>query len=164
MISHLRAIAEVAAGFRIRTVIHPHAGGYIEFDDEIRRVAEDLSPRVAGLCLDTGHLRFSGMDPVEWIRAFASRLDYVHFKDIDPEVHRQVLQRRIRFFAACAEGVMCPIATGTIDYPAIRRTLEEIGYQGFATVEQERDPRNAGTSLRDMTASRRYLRSVGFGG
>lgn len=162
MARHIAAIARVAASHGVRTVIHPHAGGYIEFADEIRRVAADVPAQVAGLCLDTGHLRFSGMDPLAWLRAFATRLDYVHFKDLDAGVHERILRERIRFFEACARGVMCPIGSGAIDYRAIRGVLEGIGYRGFATVEQERDPRNADTSLRDVTASLRYLASVGF--
>ena len=163
MIVHIEAICGVAARHGVRTVIHPHAGGYIEYADEIRRVAADVSPQQAGLCLDTGHLLFSGMEPLEWLREFAPRLDYVHFKDVDAAVHRQILGERIRFFEACARGVMCPIGKGAIDYPAVRLLLEEVGYHGFATVEQERDPRNASTSLRDVTESLAYLRSVGFG-
>jgi inosose dehydratase len=73
-----------------------------------------------------------------------------------------VMGRRIRFFEACAEGVMCPIGRGVVDYPAIRAALTRIDYQGFITVEQERDPRNADGSLADVKASREYLRSVGF--
>ena len=93
---------------------------------------------------------------------YADRLDYIHFKDIDARVLADVMGRRIRFFEACAEGVMCPIGRGMIDYPAIRAALARIDYQGFITVEQERDPRNAGGSLADVKASRDYLRSVGF--
>ena len=71
---------------------------------------------------------------------------------------------RIRFFEACAQGVMCPIGRGVIDYPAIRELLDRIGYDGFITVEQERDPRNAGGSLADVKASRDYLRASGSEG
>ena len=45
---------------------------------------------------------------------YADRLDYIHFKDIDPGVHRQVMKERIRFFDACARGVMCPIGKGVV--------------------------------------------------
>ena len=102
------------------------------------------------------------MDPVKTLEAHADRLDYVHFKDIHRAVFDRVMGERIRFFEACARGVMCPIGRGVIDYPAIRETLESIGYGGFVTVEQERDPRNAESSLADVKASRDYLRSVGF--
>jgi inosose dehydratase len=102
------------------------------------------------------------MDPVGTLEKYADRLDYIHFKDIDKAKFDAVMGRRIRFFEACAEGVMCPIGRGCIDYPAIRRALTRIGYAGFITVEQERDPRNAGGSLADVKASRDYLASVGF--
>ena len=76
--------------------------------------------------------------------------------------HADVTGRRIRFFEACAEGVMCPIGRGRIDYPAVRALLTEIGYAGYITIEQERDPRNAAGSLADLTASRDFLRRTGF--
>lgn len=163
MMEHIRAIAARAAHWDVRAVIHPHAGGYIEFADEIDRLAADIPDSVAGLCLDTGHLFYSGMDPVEWLRKYADRLDYIHFKDIDENVYNEVLRERIRFFEACAKGAMCPIGKGMLDYPAIYRLLtEEIGYAGYITVEQERDPRNSATSLRDVKASVDYLHSLGF--
>ena len=57
---------------------------------------------------------------------------------------------------------MCPIGQGVIDYPAIHAFLTEQGYGGYITVEQERDPRNVATSLRDVKASCDYLHSLGF--
>lgn len=163
MVSNVRAIADLARDRHgVRAVIHPHAGGYIEFEDELDRIATDIGPDVAGLCLDTGHMDYSGMDPVATLRAYADRLDYIHFKDIDAATYADVMSRRIRFFEACAEGVMCPIGRGRIDYPAIYRLLGEIGYGGFITIEQERDSRNAGGSLADLTASRDFLRAQGF--
>ena len=94
--------------------------------------------------------------------AYADRLDYIHFKDIDPAVYADVMGRRIRFFEACGEGVMCPIGRGRIDYPGLRRLLTELGYGGYITIEQERDPRNTGGILADLAASRTFLRNTGF--
>ncbi|VEA98942.1 putative epimerase/isomerase [Klebsiella pneumoniae] len=37
----------------------------------------------------------------------------------------------IDFFTACAEGVMCPLGSGAIDYPAIKDFLARRGYQGW---------------------------------
>lgn len=163
MMDHIKAIADLAnSKYGVRTVIHPHAGGYIEFADEIRQVIADIPYEMAGLCLDTGHLYYAGMDPVAWLRDNAERLDYIHFKDINREVFDEVMGEHIAFFDACAKGVMCPIGKGVIDYKAIRSLLDEINYHGYITIEQERDPRNADTSLRDVMASRQYLSSVGF--
>ncbi|MNP24626.1 Inosose dehydratase [compost metagenome] len=163
MMAHIRAIADIAwHQYGIRAVIHPHAGGYLEFADELARLVDDIPDEVAGLCLDTGHLYYAGMDPVASLRTYAHRLDYLHFKDIDPVVFDQVLNEHIRFFAACARGVMCPIGRGVIDYPALHSLVHELGYVGCITVEQERDPRNAGSSLDDVAVSRAYLARIGF--
>lgn len=163
LVDHVRQIAELSwREYGIRTVIHPHAGGYIEFADEIEQILRDIPHKVAGLCLDTGHAYYAGMDPVATLLRHADRLDYVHFKDIDRQVYERVMGQRIRFFEACAEGVMCPIGRGVLDYDGIREALHEIGYQGYITVEQERDPRNSGSVLADVKASRDFLRGVGF--
>lgn len=163
MVEHIEQIAQLAwREYGIRAVIHPHAGGYIEFADEIDQIVEDIPYETAGLCLDTGHLYYAGMDPETWLRRHAGRIDYVHFKDIDERVYREVMGQRIRFFDACAKGVMCPIGKGVLDYARIRQTLEVLNYQGYITVEQERDPRNAGSSLQDVTESLNFLKRVGF--
>ncbi|MER5172895.1 TIM barrel protein [Thioclava kandeliae] len=162
MMETLCQIADVARGYGVRAVIHPHAGGHIEFADEIERPVADIPPEVAGLCLDTGHTLYAGMDPVATLEKYWDRLDYIHFKDIDAEVFADVMGRKIRFFDACGEGVMCPIGRGVIDYPAIHALLEAKGYGGYITIEQERDPRNTGSILEDLAASRSYLRETGF--
>ena len=163
MVGNIRAIAELARDkYGVRTVIHPHAGGHIEFADEVERIVADIPAEVAGLCIDTGHTAYAGMDPVGTLRSYWPRLDYIHFKDIDPKVFDEVMGERIRFFDACAKGVMCPIGSGSISYPAIRALLTELGYGGYITIEQERDPRNTGSILDDLSASRAFLSRVGF--
>lgn len=162
MMNHMKGICQKAKEYGVRPVIHPHAGGYIEFADEIEAVVRDIPYELAGLCLDTGHLYYSGMDPSEFLKKYADQLDYVHFKDVDQAVYQQVLQEKIRFFEACGKGAMCPIGAGSLNYPEIKNTLEEIGYSGYITIEQERDPRNSDTSLRDVKASVDYLKSVGY--
>lgn len=163
MVDNIRAIAALARDkYGVRVTIHPHAGGYIEFADELERIVADMPADLAGLCLDTGHLTYSAMDPVSTLRRYWDRVDYIHFKDIDAKVYRAVMNERIRFFDACAKGVMCPIGRGSIDYPAIRALLSELGYGGYITIEQERDPRNTGGILKDLAASRAFLAQTGF--
>ncbi len=163
MVENIRAIATLARDkYGVRATIHPHAGGYIEFADELQQIVEDIPADLAGLCLDTGHMAYSGMDPVATLRRYWNRVDYIHFKDIDAAVFEAVMGEHIRFFDACAKGVMCPIGRGSIDYPVIRSLLTELGYGGYITIEQERDPRNAGNILDDLAASRAFLAENGF--
>lgn len=163
MVDNIRAIAETARDeFGVRAVIHPHAGGYIEFADEIARIVRDIGPDTAGLCLDTGHLAYSGMDPIAELDRYWQRVDYIHFKDIDPAVYDRIMSEHIRFFDACAQGVMCPIGEGNIDYAALSRFLKDKGYGGYITIEQERDPRNQATVQDDLARSRLFLANTGF--
>ncbi|SFJ77158.1 TIM barrel protein [Bradyrhizobium sp. Gha] len=163
MVDNIRAIAALARDkYGVRATIHPHAGGHIEFADELERIVNDIPADLAGLCLDTGHMAYSGMDPVATLRRYWDRVDYIHFKDIDVKVYQEVMRERIRFFDACAKGVMCPIGRGSIDYPAIHSFLTELGYGGYITIEQERDPRNTGSILDDLAASRTFLARTGF--
>ncbi|MBR0828590.1 TIM barrel protein [Bradyrhizobium manausense] len=163
MVANICAIAALARDkYGVRATIHPHAGGHIEFADELERIVSDIPADLAGLCLDTGHMAYSSMDPVATLRRYWDRVDYIHFKDIDAKVYQEVMGERIRFFDACAKGVMCPIGRGSIDYPAIRALLSELGYGGYITIEQERDPRNTGSILDDLAASRTFLARTGF--
>ncbi|MDR1801529.1 MAG: sugar phosphate isomerase/epimerase [Lachnospiraceae bacterium] len=158
LIGHIKGLCRIANGeYGVRPVIHPHAGGYIEFADEIDNIAEGITKEEAGLCLDTGHLWYSKMEPCKWLRKYADRLDYVHFKDINKAMYDQVMTEKIRFFDGCGKGVMCPIGEGVLDYGEIFNCLRDIGYNGYITIEQERDPRNASGSLKDVRRSLQYL-------
>ncbi len=162
MMQHIAAIAKIAASYDVRPVIHPHAGGYIEFADEIDQMLNDISPDLLGLCLDTGHLHYSQMDPAQWLKLCDDRVEYIHFKDINRDVYQSVLERHIGFFEACLEQVMCPIGQGDIDYRKILTVLDAIGYEGWITLEQERDPLDAAQTYEDIVKSRLFLTELGY--
>ena len=118
-----------------------------------------------GLNPDTLEISFTAYDIDEdgnWVNPRDDTPEKNELGRIAAQTFRQVMGQRIRFFEACAAGVMCPIGQGVLDYDGIRQALAEIGYQGYITVEQERDPRHAGSVLADVKASRDFLRGVGF--
>lgn len=157
----IRDICKIAKSYGIRPVIHPHAGGYIEFEDEIERFVQSVPYEECGLVLDTGHIYYAGGDPATVLRRYKDRLDYVHFKDVNQAVYDEVMKIEIDFFDACAKGAMCPIGKGALNYPEIRRTLDEIGYSGWVTIEQEKDPINVASSLEDVKSSFEYVSKLG---
>jgi len=163
MMTNILELCQIARSYGVRPVIHPHAGGFIEFADEIEKLTQAIAYEDAGLCLDTGHLYYSKMDPEAFLRTYWDRVDYIHFKDIDLAKYDEVMNKKIWFFDACAEQVMCPIGLGCIDYSRIHHFLtEEVRYEGFITIEQEKDPRNVASTLADLTRSVDYLTSIGF--
>ena len=156
MIETIATVAEVGRRHGLRPVVHPHAGGYIEFIDEIERLVADTD---LDLCLDTGHLAYAGIDAGWAIRRFASRLGYVHFKDIRRERIDRVRADAMTFWDAIADGVFCPIGEGVVDITDVLSALDEAGYRGFATIEQDRVP-GSGTPLEDLRRSLAVIESA----
>ncbi|PSW21763.1 AP endonuclease [Photobacterium sanctipauli] len=162
MMNTIKMISDIAAKYQVRAVVHPHAGGYIEYQDELDRMLKDIPAECAGLCLDTGHLYYAGMDPAQSLIEYSDRLEYVHFKDVNQAKLASAIQRKVGFWQACAEGVMCPIGEGAVNYEQVSQALEAIGYKGWITIEQERDPRHCETTFPDIKKSREYLLDHGF--
>src|SRR6185295_17301381 len=97
-LSELALIARNEYG--LSPVIHPHVGGYLEFADEIDAALTDLPEDRVGLCIDTGHSAYAGVDPIALFRRAADRVRYLHFKNIDAARHRSALDRQLDLFAA----------------------------------------------------------------
>lgn len=161
MINNIREISKLAWNeYGIRPVIHPHAGGFLEFTDETDQFLNDIPVEIAGLCLDTGHLYYAGDIPSQSLKYYASRLDYIHFKDINKKVYEKAIKERMGFFDACNLGVMCSIGKGCVDYNSVFKMLDELAYDGWITIEQERDPKNFSGALADIKFSYEFLQKT----
>lgn len=142
--------------------IHPHAGGFMDFEPEVERLLQDIDPDLLKICLDTGHSHYAGFDPVAFMKRHMDRITYVHFKDIDPKVKANVVANRINFYDACGQGIFCNLGDGETDFPAVRQLLLDNGYEGWCTVEQDCDPEGDTSPINDAIANRTYLESIGF--
>jgi inosose dehydratase len=158
LLAGIRRVAAVAADHGLRPVFHPHAGSYVEFEDEIERL---LSDDAIDLCVDTGHSAFAGVDPVALFARHSRRIPYLHLKDVDGSVLRRVRTLHLDFWTAIRAGVFCPVGRGIVDFPALAAALEAAGFDGWATVEQDRVP-GSGSPLQDVIDSRTYLERIGL--
>ena len=156
MLGEITALAAIARSHGLRPVVHPHAGGYLEFEDEIERLVADSD---LDLCLDTGHLALARMDPAEMIRRHAARLGHVHFKDLRPEVLARLDAEALTFWEAIEAGLFCPMGEGVVDLVDVFDALDAAGYSGFATIEQDRVP-GSGAPLDDLRRSMAVIESV----
>lgn len=142
--------------------IHPHAGGFMDFEPEVERLLQDVDADLLKICLDTGHSHYAGFDPVAFMKRHMDRITYVHFKDIDPKVKANVVANRINFYDACGQGIFCNLGDGETDFPAVRQLLLDNGYEGWCTVEQDCDPEGDTSPINNAIANRTYLESIGF--
>jgi inosose dehydratase len=144
-------VAAIAHAAGLDPLVHPHAGTYVEHAGEIEALLEATG---LGLCLDTGHLAYAGLDPVGW----ASRGDvrHVHLKDLDRAVLDATLARGGGFWDAVAAGVFCPLGSGAVDFAGVLGALRAAGYNGWATIEQDRVP-GSGEPVADVRRSVAHL-------
>jgi len=145
----------------LRTVFHHHIGTWVETPDETRKLLEMTDPAILGLCFDTGHWSFAGGDPVQGVQEFADRIWHVHFKDHEPNVARQSRQQGWDGPTSVGQGVFCELGRGDVDFPAVLKALQDIGYAGWIVVEQDVLP-GMGTPKESAQRNREYLRSIGL--
>jgi inosose dehydratase len=151
-------VASIASDeFGVRAVVHPHAGTYIEFRDEIDEIMEALSHEVLGLCVDTGHSIYAGVDPAELVRTYRERVEHIHLKDIDEMVLAETLLEGRSFWDAIRNGIFVPIGDGALNVSDFYLALQQVGYKRPITIEQDRDVSSKSSPLTDLRRSLQFL-------
>ena len=130
--------------FDIRAAIHNHGPDtptlFPTAESALKRIGN--RDRRIGVCLDVGHERRAGLDPVDFIRKHGERIYDVHLKNIkiDP----------VQNFAK--EG-----PRGELDIAGIFKALAEVGYTGVCHIEYEKDFED---NLAEVAESFGYYRGV----
>jgi inosose dehydratase len=145
----------------LRTVLHHHIGTWVETPEETDRVLRSTDREVLGLCLDTGHWRFAGGDPVEAVRRYGDRIWHVHFKDCQPQVAERSRQAGWGAVQSVENGVFCELGKGEVDFRAVVGALQARGYAAWIVVEQDVLP-GMGSPKESAARNREYLRSIGL--
>ena len=159
MLGQIEQVGDVARRHGLRPVVHPHAGGYIEFADEVERLVDDMD---VDLCIDTGHFAYARIDPVAAIERYAGRIGHMHLKDIRPDVLARIDAEELSFWEAIEAGIFCPLGEGLVDLGAVLDALDAAGFDGYTTIEQDRVP-GTGEALDDLRQSLAVLDRVGRG-
>ena len=145
----------------LRTTFHHHGGGYIETPAEVEELLDRSDPEILGLCLDTGHFAFGGGDPAEAIRSFADRIWHIHLKDFDPSIASRSQEENWDYLESLRIGVFSELGKGAVDFPAVLRALDSIGFDSWVVVEQDLFP-GAGTPKESAIRNRAYLHQLGI--
>jgi inosose dehydratase len=126
----------------VRMAVHHHMGTVIETAEEVDRLIENSGPSV-GLLLDTGHMTYSGGDPIKVARRHAKRIVHVHCKDIRRYALKAATRRDISFSEAVLTGIFTAPGDGMVDFKALFKILAGVRYDGWLVQEAEQDPRVA---------------------
>ena len=157
--SGLETLGDIAAEKEMEIVYHHHMGTGVQTTEEIDRLMAETNPEKVSLLFDTGHLVFSGEDPMAIYEKHQNRIKHIHFKDIRKEVARQVVETKISFLEAVKLGVFTVPGDGMIDFKPIVSAIDASGYKGWVVVEAEQDPALS-NPLEYAIKARTYIKSI----
>jgi inosose dehydratase len=164
MASLIDELAGRAGAAGLVPALHPHAGTHVETRAELDALLADATAETLRLCVDTGHCLYAGIEPAALVDDYAAIVAGFHLKDLSKARLGRALEADRGFEAAVADGVFTPLGEGDVDFERLASTLREIGFRGWATVEQDIDPGAPGDPVADAVASRRFLEGVGLAG
>ncbi|PMB83570.1 myo-inosose-2 dehydratase [Dolosicoccus paucivorans] len=155
----LEKLGELAKEKDMAIVYHHHMGTGVQTTEEIERLMENTNPELVSLLYDTGHLVFSGEDPIEIYEKYKDRIKHIHFKDIREDKMNEVKSEKDSFLAGVRKGVFTVPGDGMIDFAPIWKEIKESGYEGWIVVEAEQDPAIA-NPFEYAVKAREYIRDV----
>lgn len=116
----LDRVAERAHDAGLIASYHPHLGSLAQAPDQIDSLFAATS---IGLCADVAHIAAGGGDPVDVINRYATRLRYVHLKDVD-----------------LSTNAFLPLGQGDLDLDSIIDAVLFARYDDWITVELDGYP------------------------
>lgn len=157
----LNDLGEQAAEAGMVLCYHPHVGTGVQSLEDINRLMENTDPKYLKLLLDTGHLYYADVDPLEVTKKYADRINHVHLKNIRQDILDESKQEGRSFLNAIRSGVFTVPGDqeGAINFKPIFQELANANYKGWLIVEAEQDP-NKAEPLKYALMARRYLHEV----
>jgi len=139
----LDTLERLAKEYDIKVAIHNHGPEDKQWPrPQDAYAAVKSRDKRLGLCIDVGHTLRTGTDPVKSCRECRDRLLDMHVKDLASPGDKES---------------QVAVGRGVIDFPALFRTLIDIGYQGQVGLEYEI---HADAPLPGMIESIAYMRGV----
>ncbi len=121
-------VSQKVAEYDMQYAIHLHGPDIELFPDadDVWENVKDLDRRM-GMCLDIGHDRRNGKDPVADLEKYHSRVFDVHLKDVT---------------GATKLGYSVEVGRGILDIPGFVSMLRKVKYTGVVSLEHERNMDN----------------------
>ncbi len=127
-----------ACGVRFALEVHPTE---IAFDivTARRALAAVGHRKTFGFNFDPSHLHWQMIDPVRFLKAFPDRIYHVHMKDaaLTLDGESGILSSYINFGSPGRGWDFRSLGRGDIDFEAVIRALQVLGYRGPLSVEWE---------------------------
>jgi len=115
-----------------------------ETSENLKNFLDALGSTGVGVNLDPANLRMvTNDDPVKAVYNLQKYIVHTHAKDgnqlvaADPEIIYHIVHPVPAEFEGVKFFEEVPLGTGSVDFPAYLKALEDIGFKGFLTIERE---------------------------
>lgn len=119
----------LAKKYDIKVAVHNHPSENSYWNPEILLNSIGGKDGILGACVDVGHYKRMGLDPVVSMRQLDGKIIALHFKDIAPKDEAQSL-----------EDVVW--GQGVLNVKAMMEELKRQNFKGYFTIEYEADWEN----------------------
>lgn len=136
----------------VHLMFHAHAANLVEQPDEIAEFFSLTDADAVGFLLDTAHIASAGADPVEMIREYSERIEYVHFKDIEAMPGVDLTK------GGAYRKAFRDVGEGNIDFVGALAALDQSGYDGPIIAELDISP----DPVQSVWKARRFFDSIGL--
>jgi sugar phosphate isomerase/epimerase len=138
--------------------VHAHLGSAFQTKQDIDAIMELTNPKNVYFIVDTGHVTMAGMDPVQITKTYISRIIEYHIKDVSPE-NKGGFKGELKGpqNTSAENRIFFELGKGGVDFPGIKKILDENNWKGWWTVELDR----TGTTAKEScTIAKKYLENV----
>ncbi|WP_040155285.1 TIM barrel protein [Mobilicoccus massiliensis] len=149
--------------YGLKMVLHPHGDSHIETREDIDRIFGATDPDYVGFCLDTGHIVYGQSDPIDIIKDYPERIDYVHIKAMDADLVKQAHDDDWPFGQAVAKGCSVAPPAGEPKMPGLIEALADLDKDLYVICEQDMYPCDPSYPLPNAIKTREYLAECGLG-
>ncbi|MGA7908291.1 MAG: sugar phosphate isomerase/epimerase [Candidatus Sulfotelmatobacter sp.] len=95
----------------------------------ILRILDQTNPKYIRLCADVGHFTAAGLDAVQTVKTYASRLAVSHWKDYDPKLPGPA------YLGSEAVGDFVELGKGVVDFRGLADLYRQIEFDGWVQLE-----------------------------
>lgn len=135
VVDGIRLSCEAMREEGIQAAIHPHVGGWVETEHELRTVLDDIDPGLLAFGPDTGHMSWAGMDVQKVLQDYSDRVVAVHIKDTFQSGINRAKSHDLDYIAATRPGgIWAEPGTGDLDLSACLHAFSE-GFAGDYMIE-----------------------------
>jgi L-ribulose-5-phosphate 3-epimerase len=125
-VTEIKKVIPLAEKLKVEIAIENVWNNFLLSPMEAAQYVDQFKSRYVTFYFDCGNILFLGW-PEQWIRILGKRITKVHFKEYSLKLADSQGKRA---------GFNVKLMEGDVNWPAVMKALDEIGYNGWTTLEQ----------------------------